>query len=104
MDEKRRIQEIIDSRDDLSIRNVALKAGLSDSALHKFLTVEDQSMSIKNLRRVAEAMGVSLRHILFGEHDGDEFADLFERIPTNERARAIAVLEALADDGKPKER
>lgn len=100
MDEKRRIQAIIEARDDLTVRNVALKAGLSDSALHKFLTVEDQSMSIRNLRRVAEAMEVSLRYILFGEEGELEILSLWDRVAQRDREKAKAVLRAFANEKK----
>jgi len=54
---KENIRKIIESDPTLTVRGVSLAAGLSDSALHKFLTKPDQSMSISNLEKVAAVLG-----------------------------------------------
>jgi transcriptional regulator with XRE-family HTH domain len=93
-DVKQRIRELIEARDDLSPRNVALKAGLSDSLVHKFLTKESQSMTVRNLEKIADAMGVSLRWVLFG--DEAEVVDIWDRIPVEQRPHARNILETFA--------
>jgi predicted transcriptional regulator len=101
MDVKERIQAIIDSRPDLSVRNVALKAGLSDSLLHKFLSNPEQSMTLRSLEKVAEAMGVTLRYVLFGEHEPVEPVDaevreIWSGLSTARREEAKELLAVIA--------
>lgn len=61
MDIKENIRRIIEAKPGATMRGIGLKAGLSDSALHKFLTKDAQSMSVKNLQAVAEALEVDIR-------------------------------------------
>ncbi len=99
MDVKQRIREIIAARDDLSVRGVSLKAGMSDSALHKFLTT-DASMSIANLERVAEAMGVTVVSLLGEPEPAVATANvvrLWSRIAARDQSQALAILETFAD-------
>lgn len=91
MEVRGRIQQIIDSREDLSVRNVSLSAGMSDSALHKFLTNSTQSMSAQNLEKIAKALGVSFRYLMFGEEA--EIVEIWDRIPESRRPHARDVLE-----------
>lgn len=95
MDVKQRIRVIIDSRPDLTIRGVSLASGMSDSALHKFLTNQTQSMTIDNLERIAEAMGISLRVLLFDEEA--DIVQIWDRIPIERRQHASDVLATFAD-------
>ena len=53
---KRRIAEM----EGETVRNISLKAGMSDSMLHKFLTGQTRSMKVGNLEKVAEALGLRL--------------------------------------------
>jgi len=75
---KENIRKIIDADPDLTVRNVSLAAGLSDSALHKFLTKPEQSMSVANLEKVADVLGVRTAE-LFNEVSGLSDSD-FERM------------------------
>lgn len=103
VDVKQRIEAVIAARDDLTVRNVALKAGMSDSILHKFLTKPEQSMTLRSLERIAEAMGLSLQVLLFGEPEKAPSADeqkvvsIWKRIPSAERATALRMLEGIAE-------
>ena len=101
MDVKRRINTIIDAREDLSVRNVALKAGLSDSALHKFLTNDDQSMTIANLEKVAFVLGTTAQALLGGNEPRPtaEVVNIWDRIPAARRQHAISILKTFAEDG-----
>ena len=92
MEIRERIQQIIDSRDDLTVRNVSLKAGMSDSTLHKFLTGSTHSMSFANIERVAAVMGVSVRFLMLGEEE-TEIINIWDRIPDARRPHARDVLE-----------
>jgi transcriptional regulator with XRE-family HTH domain len=96
MDVKQRIRDIIEANDDMTVRSVSLAAGLSDSLLHKFLSNEDQSMTIRNLDKVAEALGVSARFLLFGDDQPAEIIDIWDRIPTAHRPQARDILETFA--------
>lgn len=92
MEIRERIRQIIDSRDDLTVRNVSLKAGMSDSNLQKFLTGATHSMSVANFEKVAAAMGVSVRFLMLGEEEA-EIIHIWDRIPDARRPHARDVLE-----------
>ena len=100
MDVKQRIKSIIDSREDLTIRNVALKAGMSDSSLNKFLNNAEQSTTLRSLEKIADALGVSLRWLMFGEDDQPQVIRIWDHIPQRKRADAIRVLSAFVDEEK----
>ena len=67
MSVKENIRKIIEADPDLSVRGVSLKAGMSDSALHKFLTSDTQSISVNNLQEVAKVIGVDVRDLFGGD-------------------------------------
>jgi transcriptional regulator with XRE-family HTH domain len=96
MDVRSRIQAILDERG-LSARSVSLEAGLSDSMLHKFLTSKTQSITVETLEKIAKALGVSLRHLMFGDPDDDKVAYIWDHIPQRDRVRALKLLESFAD-------
>lgn len=77
---RRRIQERIDADDDLSMRNVSMSAGMSDSALHKYLTGQNDSIRLVNIAGVADAIGVSLDWLLFGRRTGVPASPLTEDV------------------------
>lgn len=100
MDARARIQAILDEKG-LSARKVSLDAGLSDSMLHKFLTFQTQSITVDNLEKIAKALGVSLRHLMFGDPDDEKVAYIWDRIAARDKQRALRVLEGFVeDDGK----
>lgn len=102
MDMRARINVIIERTPGLSVRSVSLAAGLSDSMLHKFLRGGTDSMTIRNAEKLAEALNVDPRWLIFGEGDPDQATDisaLFERIPQDQRAQAWRVLETFARTG-----
>lgn len=96
MDTRQRLRKLIEQSDTLTFVSVSVRAGLSDSAVHKYCTGRTQSMTTDNLQKVAVAAGVSLRWLLFGE-ESSPVMELFERIPESRRQQAIEVLESMAD-------
>lgn len=96
MDTRQRLRKLIEQSESLTFVSVSVRAGLSDSAVHKYCTGRTQSMTTDNLRKVADAAGVSLRWLLFGEED-PQVVTLFERIPEARRQQAIELLESMAD-------
>jgi len=102
MDIRKRILAVIEHRPDLTVRSLSLKAGLSDSMLSKFLKGSTDSMTIRNAEKLAEAMDVDARWLIFGEGDPEPAADiakLLARIPEEQRRQALAVLEVFARTG-----
>lgn len=98
MDLRVRIQALIDRDPELTYRKVSLAAGLSDSMLHKFMTGQTKSMTVENLEAIAGALGVSLRHLMFGSPDDEKVAYIWDRISDNRRKQALQVLETFADE------
>lgn len=102
MDMRERIQSVIDQRPELTVRSVSLAAGMSDSMLHKFLNGQTESMTIKTAEKLANALMVDARWLIFGEGEPDAFSsvgDLFAKIPPDQREQAIRVLETFARTG-----
>lgn len=98
MDLRARIQRIIDaSEGKMTYRSVSLAAGLSDSMLHKFMTKQTKSITVENLEAIAGAMGVSLRHLMFGDPDDEKVAYIWDHIPERRRQQALQILETFAD-------
>lgn len=85
MDLRDRIREAIDRKPEMTIRNASLKAGLSDSALHKFLSHQTKSITIDNLEKLADALGVSLRWLLFGDPEVENVHFIWDHIPERRR-------------------
>lgn len=102
MDIRDRINAVITAAPDKTVRSVSLAAGLSDSALHKFLTGATDSITLKTVDKLAEALGVDPVWLAYGEGDPDMASDvgrLLERIPENRRQEALAILQVFARTG-----
>lgn len=102
MDIRQRIESVIEARDDLTVRSVSLKAGLSDSALHKFLKGSIQSLTLDTVDKLAKALGVDARWLAYGEGDQDEAGDLgplLRRIAESDREQVRKILETFARTG-----
>lgn len=102
MDIRDRIRAVIERNPEMSVRGVSLAAGLSDSALHKFLSGAVESLTLKNVDKIADALGVDPRWLAYGEGDPDratDIGDLWERIAEADRAQARKVLETFARTG-----
>ena len=102
MDIRARIRMIIEQSDELTVRSVSLAAGLSDSALHKFLTGATESITLKTVDKLAEALGVDARWLAYGEGDPDraaDIADIWDRIPASQRDQAKRILDTFARTG-----
>lgn len=97
MDIRDRIKDAIAKKPGATVRNISLAAGLSDSALNKFLTRQTKSITIDSLERIAEALGVSSRYLQYGE-DGSNVEYIFKRIPEQWQGQALKVLESFADE------
>lgn len=95
MDTRQRLRKLIEQSDTLTFVNVSVRAGLSDSAVHKYCTGRTQSMTTDNLEKVARAAGVSLRWLLFGV-DNSAVEAIFDRIPLERQQHAIEYLESMA--------
>jgi transcriptional regulator with XRE-family HTH domain len=102
MDIRARIVSVINENPEMSVRSVSLAAGLSDSALHKFLSGATESLTLKTVGKLAEALGVDVRWLAFGEGDPDQagdIADTWERIPQDQRDQARRILETFTRTG-----
>lgn len=102
MDIRARIRSIIDENADMTVRSVSLAAGLSDSALHKFLTGATDSITLKTVDKLAEALGVDPMWLAYGEGSPERASNvskLFDRMSEEDRATAIRLLESLARTG-----
>ena len=102
MDIRERINAVIKANPAMSVRNVSLAAGLSDSALHKFLTGSTVSLTLDTVDKLAEALGVDPAWLAYGEGSPDratKIAKVLERISAQDQERALAVLEAFARTG-----
>lgn len=102
VDIRERIRAVIDAKDGLTVRNVSLAAGLSDSALHKFLTGATNSLTLETVDKLATALGVDPAWLAYGEGDPDEaneIASIWDHIPKRDRARAARVLRAFTRTG-----
>ena len=102
MDIRDRIRACIDENPELTVRSVSLAAGLSDSMLHKFLSGGTDSITLKTVDKIAEALGVDAQWLAYGEGSPERASDLtkmWERIAENDRDKAMRVLEAFARTG-----
>jgi len=102
MDIRARIRSIIDGNPEMTVRSVSLAAGLSDSALHKFLTGATESVTLKTVEKLAKALGVDERWLAYGEGEPDlasDIADTWERIPEDQKPQARRILETFARTG-----
>lgn len=102
MDFRDRINAIIDADDELTVRNVSLKAGLSDSALNKLLKGDVRSPTLETIEKLAEALDVDARWLAFGEGDPERYADvgrLLETMRDERRKQAMEFLQVFARTG-----
>lgn len=93
---------MIDANPEMSVRSVSLAAGLSDSALHKFLTGATDSLTLKTVDKLAEALGVDAQWLAYGEGSPEragELASLWDRIAERDREQARRILETFARTG-----
>lgn len=102
MDIRARIRSVIDQNPTMTVRNVSLAAGLSDSALHKFLSGSTTSLTLDTVDKLAEALGVDPAWLAYGEGSPERatrISALFDRIAKDDQDRAIRVLEAFTRTG-----
>lgn len=102
MDIRARIRSIIDDNPEMSVRSVSLAAGLSDSALHKFLTGATESLTLKTVDKLAEALDVDPQWLAYGEGSPEragELTQLWDRIAERDREQARRILETFARTG-----
>lgn len=102
MDIRERIRWAIDQKPELTVRNVSLEAGLSDSALHKFLTSQTSDLKLGTVNKLAEALSVDPIWLAYGEGDPEPASDvagIWSKIPSQDRPTALRILEGLARTG-----
>ncbi len=56
------------------------------------------SITVETLEKIAGALGVSLRWLMFGDPDDEKIIYLWDHIPERRRQQALAILETFADD------
>lgn len=76
MNLRARIEATMAERPELTVRNVSLRAGLSDSWLHKLLKGDVRSPTLENIEKLADALEVDPRWLAFGEGDPERYADI----------------------------
>ncbi len=102
MDIRDRIRSVIDANPELTVRNVSLAAGLSDSALHKFLTGATESITLKTVDKLAEALNVDPVWLAYGEGSPERASDvskLFDQMPEEDQRAILRMMESLARTG-----
>ena len=102
MDIRDRIKAVIEADPEKTVRSVSLAAGLSDSALHKFLTGATDSITLKTVDKLADALEVDPMWLAYGEGTPDQASDISEmvaRIPANRHQEVLAILEVFARTG-----
>lgn len=80
MDVRDRIKVAIAAKPGQTVRSVSLAAGLSDSMLNKFLSGQTDSMTLKTCEKLADALGVDVRWLAFGEGDPEQASDVADKI------------------------
>lgn len=102
MDMRERIKAVIDADDKLTVRNVSLRAGLSDSWLHKLLKGEVRSPTLEAIEKVAEVLEVDPRWLAFGEGTPERYADIsrtIERLSDKQAEMARQMLQVIVRSG-----
>jgi lambda repressor-like predicted transcriptional regulator len=93
MDLRARIQAEIDRNAGMTVRSLSIKAGLSDSALHKFMTGKTKSLTTDNLEKIAQALGVTVRELWWGD-EGGQISYIWDHIPEDRKDQALRTLES----------
>lgn len=102
MDIRERIESVIEANPEMTVRNVSLAAGLSDSALHKFLSGATDSLTLKTVDKLAEALGVDARWLAYGEGTPEratEVERLLGRLNERQQRLAVQFIEEMARTG-----
>lgn len=102
MDIRDRIIMLIEKDPELSVRNVSLAAGLSDSALSKFLKGSIRSLTLETVDKLAEALGVDPEWLAYGVGDPERASSidkLFKQVPEDQREQARRILETFTRTG-----
>jgi transcriptional regulator with XRE-family HTH domain len=75
----------------LDVKPASVKAGLGETTLRNYLKGMTNSLTFKTVEKLAGALDVTPRWILFGE-DSPEIVDIMDRIPGDRRDHALNVL------------
>lgn len=97
MDLRARITEEMAKHAGMTVRSLSIQAGLSDSALHKFMTGRTKSLTTDNLEKIAEALGITARQLWWGNADG-KVAYIWDHIPDERKDLALEVLQRFAEE------
>lgn len=101
MDVRTRLKAAIEEKG-TSARAVSLKAGLSDSMVHKFLTGATNSLTLDTVNKIARALEVDEVWLTYGEGDPEPAAEvtkLWSRIAEKDRETALRVLQGFVRTG-----
>lgn len=101
MDVRTRLKSAIEEKG-TSARAVSLKAGLSDSMVHKFLTGATNSLTLDTVNKIARALEVDEVWLAYGGGDPDQASDLdrlWRRIKEEDRETALRVLQGFVRTG-----
>lgn len=98
MDMRERIQAEAAARN-LSMRALSLRAGLSDSALHKYITGGIQSLTLESLTRIAAALDIPLKELMFGvdSKTAPDVLAVWDCIPDDRKSQAMTILRTFAE-------
>ena len=102
MDLRERIEAVLAKRPDLNPRSASLRAGFSDSWLHKLLNGGVRSPTLDSIEKLAEVLDVDPRWLAYGEGDPERFPDVGEllaRMSEETRAQAVRILQVMARTG-----
>jgi transcriptional regulator with XRE-family HTH domain len=98
---RNRLDEAMASNSAMTYRKLSLKAGMSDSMVHKYMTGATQNMSTDKLITIAEILNVDPRWLIFGDTTPPNgVINLWDRIAEADKPRAIAILEAFVSNQK----
>lgn len=102
MDIRDRINLALARNPDLNPRSASLKAGLSDSWLHKVLDSQIVSPKIEQVEKLAKVLGVDPRWLAFGEGEPEvysEVGELLARMTAEQQAMAVEMLRVIGRTG-----
>ena len=97
-----RITSLIDANDKLTVRNVSLKAGFSDSWLDKLLKGGVKSPTLDSIEKLAIALDVDPRWLAFGEGTPERYADIgrmIEKMTEEQAEMARQMLQVITRNG-----
>jgi len=96
---RERLAEAV-AKSDRSLRSISLKAGMGAGYLHGVL-VEQKDPTIGNLAKIADQIGVSLSHIIYGIElgaDEERLLRLYARMTQRQKNAFLEMAHSSASD------